>query len=446
MTYWTKDQEKNAPWLSRVTLGVCFFAMFACRTSNSIEEYKLTSSTSSTWVDRSVNVEQDSINPCNWSNEGRTIQCVFVERMTLKAWSAGLSIKGSEVYPELKTWQQAADHCKNMKSYGRVVNWRLPTISEAQAALLSPDGRYRRDSLIDLLESVQALGLWPMYSLIWTDTADPNDRLARFAVLRGPTSAPAAPSSVDRPKHWLCVADVKPDILRGEPMARSNSLNATDHAPELATSKATPIVSSKLIAKAGIPFRTCPVDYPGNQSSKFRIAAIHRQQITNALGIEVPKDAIGNFGQLILSAATGFAFADLSAAISSDTRDRLRSLIERYVDAVAAAVGPGFSIDYIVVGHASPSFNGSYLSPNKCSGNGSQVNQGFAADRAKTVADTLVSLRSGLSGHVEIKSVGHYYPITKAVDVRSSRCGPYDCDASKRVEIFFHASSVAASE
>lgn len=444
MAEWTKDLEKIATWLSRAMFGVCFLAMFACRTSDKLGDYKLTSSTSSTWVDRSVNVEQDAINPCNWSNAGRTIQCVFVERSTLKAWSAGVSIRGSEFYPELKTWQQAADQCKNMKTYGRSGKWRLPTINEAQAALLGRDGRYRRDSLIDLLDSAPALGLWPMYSLIWTDTTDPNDRLAHFAVLRGPASAPAAPSSIDRPKHWLCVADVDADFLRGDPIAQANSLSS--FAPERVTSKTTSVSSTRQAAKAGIPFRSCPVDYPGSQSSKFRIASLHRDQIAKALAMEVPKEAVGNFGQLILSADTGFAFDDLSAAINSDTRDRLRSLIERYFDAVVAAVGPGFSIDYIVVGHASPSFNGAYLSPNKCSGNGSQVNQGFAADRAKTVADTLVSLRTGLSGHVEIRSVGHHYPIAKAVDMRSPRCGPYDCDASKRVEIFFFASSTAASD
>ena len=193
-----------------------------------------------------------------------------------------------------------------------------------------------------------------------------------------------------------------------------------------------------------LPRRTCQIDYPGGATSKFRINALFRDKLTAALGKDAAGGAVGNFGQLVLSAGTGFPFDDLSSAISSDTRDRLRGLIGRYIDAVATVVGANQSIDYVVVGHASPSFDGVYLSPEECSGKGAQLNQSFAADRAKTVADALVSLRSGLSSHVEFKSIGHHFPLATEVGAKSKRCGEFDCEASKRVEIFFYATPAAA--
>ncbi len=422
--------------LKRLLVGAGLIGLAGCQTSKSATSNPLTDSANPTWVDRSINVEQDAINPCDWSNEGRSIQCVFIERSTLKAWSAGVTAYGAEHYPELKTWQHADDHCKAMKGFGHIKNWRLPTIDEAQAALLNRDGTYRRHSLIDLMESFPALGLWPKYGLVWTDTSDPTERLARFAVLRGPASAPAAPSSVDRPKHWLCIADVNVDALRGDPLTRTA---ATPVVPAASSS------STRLAAKP-LPVRSCPADYPGDAESKFRISTLYKSKIVSALAEDVPSAAIGSFGQLIVSAISGVSIEDGGSAVASNTRERLHHLIGKYLQAVTEAVGPGHAIGYFIAGHASPSYNRVYLSPEECVGKGPNLNHTFAGDRAKTIAEVITSSRPDLSGKVEIKSFGHNYPLKAAGEVFDKFCGSYDCEASRRVEIFFHVSTAASAE
>jgi hypothetical protein len=316
-----------------------------------------------------------------------------------------------------KNWQQSYDHCLTMgkTQFGGISSWHLPSLDAVQAAILKSDGSLQEDSLLALITKVAPFAIWPRYGMLWTSTQDPLNGDNRFTVLRGFNSAPGMPLAIRHAKHWLCMADLGPREAEEKtvpPVAASGSYTG-----DYATSD-----------------HGCTKNYPGRPRSRFKSSAALRDKIRAEMGRDY-QHAIGAYGQLEISSLVGLPFAVLGSEIARERRTELKELLKRYYSAVSAVLGPDKKVEYAIVGNASPVEKGLYFAPEKCQA--SAINSSIAISRAAFVRDITRALGLGTGAKTGTLSASHFYPLSSAAPNKNRRCGPFDCSASKRVEIFF---------
>tara|TARA_Y100000780_G_scaffold132772_1_gene119470 strand:- start:188429 stop:190888 length:2460 start_codon:yes stop_codon:yes gene_type:complete len=165
-------------------------------------------------------------------------------------------------------------------------------------------------------------------------------------------------------------------------------------------------------------------------------------------------------GNVVLLMDKNFRFKKNSFYLNKAARATLKKIIPIYSKALFGNEKVKDKIgSFNVVGHASPSFRGKYVEPDKQNSEAYSYNMRLSAQRASSIANYIFSKSIGaypFKGELQAfaKSIGQGYikPVmTKPkigrglASVKEGQCGPYDCYASQRVELSFTLKDDVAS-
>lgn len=155
-------------------------------------------------------------------------------------------------------------------------------------------------------------------------------------------------------------------------------------------------------------------------------------------------------GNVTLDLGKNFLFEKNSYKISLKAKEQLKKIIPLYADVLFSEGKVSDQISsFNIEGHASPSYRGKFIDPEKINTKAYSYNMLLSGQRAAAISSFMFGPKIGEYQHkVELKkktrSVGYGYtmPIkymgTKDRSIASNNyCYPYDCSLSQRVELSF---------
>ena len=144
-------------------------------------------------------------------------------------------------------------------------------------------------------------------------------------------------------------------------------------------------------------------------------------------------------GDLQISIGSGFVFGEKSPGVLQEQVQELTKVLREYLRVLAAAASlenRPFRLE--VIGYASPSYRGMPQVGYDPSDRGAVYNRVVGMQRAETVVKLMRTLPGADSLTIEALSMGSEGGIVDATG-SNSKCGDFDCIASRRVVVRFHA-------
>lgn len=155
-------------------------------------------------------------------------------------------------------------------------------------------------------------------------------------------------------------------------------------------------------------------------------------------------------GNVVLQMDKNFRFKKNSYYLNKKAKETLKKIIPIYSKVLFGNKEIKNKISsFNVVGHASPSFRGKFVSPEDHNSKAYSYNMRLSAQRASSITNYIFSNSIGEYDHKQklqlfTKAIGQGYIKPVAAPMKLNRkpastgaCGPYDCYSSQRVEISF---------
>jgi chromosome segregation ATPase len=182
-----------------------------------------------------------------------------------------------------------------------------------------------------------------------------------------------------------------------------------------------------------------------------------RTNIANDLASEFKKANIDVFvdnktGNVVLLMNKNFRFKKNSFLLNKAAKNTLKTIVPIYSKVLFGNKKIRDKIQgFNVVGHASPSFKGTYVEPLADNNAAYAYNMRLSAQRAASITNFIFGKRIGnytfkrkLKGYTKAIGQGFTKPIhsskikiNRSLASNGSNCGPYNCHASQRVELSF---------
>jgi len=491
----------NGLWRSALRFGLLVSLTMAgpmqCKTPSSSTSSQATEQSRDAvapvaWRDVTVNDAGESV-PCQGpavAGANNDSLCLFANPATGLIWTAPPDTNGEPVF---LTWTKARGYCKALRAasigapvMGAPVDWRLPTITEyTDSAKIDASGG-KDTNIVTYSDVTPGFGKMIPGEALWTNSRDDESQkvwtvsrsgdqlslalnkqssrltfrcvrsLYSFA-LQSP-SASNTPSSASSPR-----SDVGRNVVRSD--ARNDESGRASHRSSR-YGQQTESGSSRnhQSSKSQTTQRAVSDDSSSDKKSRDSLSDVSSSDYTKEQLARTPDpvrdselrrristylrrtfDAkgfdshlLGDGGDLNISSVSGFVFSETTGQLPTELYNDLTGVVGEYVRVLAAmSTLEAIKIRVQVIGFASPTYHGAPQVGYTPGDEGGSFNRALGLRRAEIVTKMLRGVSDAKSLKIETISMGSLGGIINTGG-HNTKCGEFDCVASRRVIVRFH--------